>query len=306
MPSIPLFRQCPPDEPGASCINDWIYAAACTLKRSKVEHSRAVDMLRAAMTRKEKFPREIERQVERAYGVAFTASSTATRKSDVEQFNPDLLVERASQIDFAVMPDWLRARSPHAVSVTPTQFLDALFKPSERVMVMRSYSDAGFPYQPRNADHAERLERVLKHNEKGAWFICNPTDGKGKKGENVIDWRFCLLESDEEDYGQCWLRMLVQEPLRIVALTESGNTSVHALLKIDATCRTEFDSVTKGLAATYGPLGACVKSLTTDERLTRLANVTRGDNQRSQHLLYLNPSADSTPILHREPFEPLF
>jgi hypothetical protein len=257
------------------------------------------------MTRKEKFPREIERQVERAYGVASLPCAT-TRKADVQQFNPDLLIERASQIDFAVMPDWLRARSPNAVNVTPTQFLDALFKPSERVMVMRSYSNSGFPYQPRNADHAERIERVLKHNEKGAWFICNPTDGKGKKGENITDWRYCLLESDEEDYGQCWLRMLVQEPLRIVALTESGNTSVHALIRINATCRTEFDSVTKSLAETYGPLGVCIKSLTTDERLTRLANVTRGDNQKSQRLLYLNPQAEATPILHREPFGALF
>jgi hypothetical protein len=305
MPSISLFRPCPPDEPGAQCINDWIYAAACTLKRSRVDQSRAVDSLRDAMTRKEKFPREIERQVERAYGVASLPCAT-TRKADVQQFNPDLLIERASQIDFAVMPDWLRARSPNAVNVTPTQFLDALFKPSERVMVMRSYSDSGFPYQPRNADHAERIERVLKHNEKGAWFICNPTDGKGKKGENITDWRYCLLESDEEDYGQCWLRMLVQESLRIVALTESGNTSVHALIRINATCRTDFDSVTKSLAETYGPLGVCIKSLTTDERLTRLANVTRGDNSQSQRLLYLNPSADLTPIMYREPFEPLF
>jgi hypothetical protein len=305
MPSIPLFRQCPPDEPGAPCINDWIYAASCALKRANVDQARAADTLRTAMTRKEKFPREIDRQVERAYGVA-SLPCTTTRKTDTELFNPDLLIERASQIDFAVMPDWLRARSPHALTVTPTQFLDALFEPSERVMVMRSYGDAGFPYQPCNADHAERLERVLKHNEKGAWFICNPTDGRGKKGENITDWRYCLLESDEEDYGQCWLRMLVQEPLRIVALTESGNTSIHALIRINATCRIEFDSVTKSLAETYGPLGACIKSLTTDERLTRLSNVTRGDNQRSQRLLYLNPSADATPILHREAFEPLF
>jgi hypothetical protein len=305
MPSIPLFRKCPPDEPGADCINDWIYAAACTLKRSNVDRARAADMLRESMTRKEKFPSEIERQVERAFGVASFPSAT-TRKADTYPFNPDLLIERASQIDFAVMPDWLRARSPNAVNVTPTQFLDALFKPSECVMVMRSYSDAGFPYQPRNADHAKRLERVLKYNERGAWFICNPTDGKGKKGENIADWRYCLLESDEEDYAQCWLRMLVQEPLRIVSLVESGNTSIHALIRIDATCRAEFDSVTKSLAATYGPLGACVKSLITDERLTRLANVTRGDNQKSQRLLYLNPNADLTPILHREPFSPLF
>ncbi len=167
MPSISLFRPCPPDEPGAPCINDWIYAAACTLKRSKVDQSRAVDTLRAAMTRKEKFPREIERQVERAYGVASLPCAT-TRKADTELFNADLLIEQAKQIDFAIMPDWLRARSPHAVNVTPTQFLDALFKPRERVMVMRSYSDAGFPYQPNNADHAERFERVLKHNERGA------------------------------------------------------------------------------------------------------------------------------------------
>jgi hypothetical protein len=304
MPSISLFRQCPPDEPGAPCINDWIYAAACALKRANIEQSRVADMLRASMTRKEKFHREIERQVERAYGVAFSPSPT--RNFSVKQFNADALIERAKQIDLAVMPDWLRARSPKSVNVTPTQFLDSLFKPSERVMVMRSYSDSGFAYQPRNADHAERLERVLKHNEKGAWFICNPTDGKGKKGENITDWRYCLLESDEEDYGQCWLRMLVQEPLRIVSLVESGNRSVHALIKVNATCRTEFDSVTKSLAETYGPLGACVKSLTTDERLTRLANVARGDNHRSQRLLYLSPNADSTPIVHREPFEPLF
>jgi hypothetical protein len=304
MPSIPLFRQCPPDEPGAACINDWIYAAACTLKRANVDQTRAADMLRAAMTRKEKFPREVERQIERAYGVA--ASFTARTEPKVQDFKPDLLIGHAKQIDFAVTQGWLSARSPSPLDITPTRFLDALFRPSDFIHVTTGYALPGWTYTPGDTEDARQLEEYLKQTRDGAWFICNPTDGKGKKGENVTDWRYCLLESDEEGYEQCWLRMLVQEPLRIVALTESGNTSTHALIKIDATCRTEFETVTKSLAETYRPLGACVKSLITDERLTRLANVARGDNQRSQRLLYLNPNADSTPILHREPFEPLF
>ena len=61
----------------------------------------------------------------------------------------------------------------------------------------------------------------------------------------IADYTHLLVESDEEGFEQCWLRMIVQQPERIVALYTSGNISVHALIRINAKSKVEFDSIAK-------------------------------------------------------------
>jgi hypothetical protein len=307
--------QCPADEPGAPCINNWMYAFACEGARRRI----SPDVIRVAIyaslppTRGPKGPREVERQVERAYGVALSTTGNATsRKANADPFNADLLIEQAKQIDHIITSDWLRDRSPVSVdNVSPSRFLDIVFAglPGYAVAKNSDHSD-GFLYRPGDTEAAQRLNVYARANECGAWFYTCPMIGERNPAGRafyadalIADYPHLLLESDKDGYDQCWLRMIVQQPERIVALYTSGNVSTHALIRVNARSKVEFDSIAADYEARYAPLGACPGSLTAT-RATRLPGVMR--NGKPQQLLYLNPNADSTPILHREPFEPLF
>jgi hypothetical protein len=172
--------------------------------------------------------------------------------------------------------------------------------------------DDGFRYRPARASLAQPLASYLARNTSGAWFYTNPMAGERNPGGRayyagalIDDFPHLLLESDKEGYEQCWLRMLVQQPERIVALYTSGNVSTHGLIRVDARSKVEFDSIAKDYAEKYIPLGARPGSLKATQA-NRLPGVVRRDNGKLQQLLYLNPNADSTSIMHRDPFEPLF
>lgn len=77
------------------------------------------------------------------------------------------------------------------------------------------------------------------NTEVGAWIRFNPLDGKGCKNENVTEFRYALVESDQVSIEKqnAILRNL---ELPIAALVYSGNKSLHALVKVDAANKDEY------------------------------------------------------------------
>lgn len=73
----------------------------------------------------------------------------------------------------------------------------------------------------------------------GAWIRFNPLDGKGVKNDNVTEYRYALVESDEVDIGQ-QNAILRELELPIAALVFSGKKSLHAIVRIDAPDYTEY------------------------------------------------------------------
>lgn len=73
----------------------------------------------------------------------------------------------------------------------------------------------------------------------GAWIRFNPLDGQGVKNDNVTDFRYALVESDdmELDKQNSLLREL---ELPIACLVHSGKRSLHAIVKIDAGNNDEY------------------------------------------------------------------
>ena len=73
----------------------------------------------------------------------------------------------------------------------------------------------------------------------GAWIRFNPLDGQGVKNDNVTDFRYALVESDdmELDKQNALLREL---ELPIACLVHSGKRSLHAIVKIDAGNNDEY------------------------------------------------------------------
>lgn len=245
----------------------------------------------------------------------------------------------------------LKRVSPVKVeTATAADFLEVLYGTRERVLVFTEfYSQGNFLYQVGSGSCRLSPERGVKAvlsplpttAREGVWFLCNPVNGKwepnasktkihrlsegqagpplvedlpGKWGRrswmNVQSYRYAVIESDNAP-EDLWLRALVKLPVPIVAIYSSGGKSLHALVRIDASSKLEWDFWVRGRnAGTHGrvasvmdlvcPLGADANALTA-VRLTRLPfcfreGVTvkgkgyqRYERPRLQELVYLNP-----------------
>ncbi|MDA8227359.1 MAG: AAA family ATPase [Desulfitobacterium hafniense] len=75
--------------------------------------------------------------------------------------------------------------------------------------------------------------------EVGAWIRFNPLDGKGVKNENVTDFKFALVESDEMEIDK--QNAIIRElELPVACLVHSGKKSLHAIVRIDADTYDEY------------------------------------------------------------------
>jgi hypothetical protein len=154
---------------------------------------------------------------------------------------------------------------------------------------------------------AEIQQRDLPAGDAGVWFLPQPVSGgyfpnpradghlSRRSEEAVTAFRYAVLESDEADADD-WLRCLVQMPLRIACICESGGRSIHALVRIDAATKADWDQLVGPIKPVLITLGADRGALSA-VRLSRLPQAMRGD--RRQRLLYLNPQPGMTPILQQ-------
>lgn len=127
-----------------------------------------------------------------------------------------------------------------------------------------------------------KINEVLgDYNEQaGAWVRFNPMDGKGVKNENVAQFRYALVESDNMDLEK--QNAIVRElELPIATLVYSGAKSIHAVVRIEATNKEEYK---KRVDYLYK---ICKKNeLNVDEqnknpsRLSRLPGFMRGDKKQ--------------------------
>ncbi len=149
------------------------------------------------------------------------------------------------------------------------------------------------------------LEEDFPTGPDGVWFLAQPVDGEfhnnprlgGKPSrrseESVTAWRYAVLESDEAEPDE-WLRCLIQLPLRIASICESGGRSIHALVRLDAESKEDWDAKVRAIKPVLVTLGADPGALSA-VRLTRLPQAKRGE--RVQRLLYLNPAPDGAPMI---------
>jgi hypothetical protein len=174
----------------------------------------------------------------------------------------------------------------------------------EKVLIFTELQSQGqFLWQ---ADQTDRIQHpYLPAGNDGVWFLPQPVCGRylpnpragGKmsrrSAEAVVSWRYAVLESDEAEPAE-WLRCLVQMPLRITSICESGKRSIHALVRVDAASKADWDKLMGPIKPVLITLGADPGALTAI-RLTRLPQAMRGE--RRQRLLYLNPQPNGEPIM---------
>jgi hypothetical protein len=221
-------------------------------------------------------------------------------------FDPEYAKQIANRVPASVDLAWIRRRSPISPGwVTPAQYLALVFRLGDQVLILsdqQSQGQAVFQNWSTNPDRNALRAFTIGH-EQGVFFLSNPIDGEyhpnaqqgtmsRRSKESVTAFRHVVLESDCQPAEQ-WLRILVQIKLPILSIVSSGGKSLHALGRINAASKEDWDQRVRRLMPWLVKVGADRGALTA-VRLTRLPGCYRSD--KLQQLLYLNPRAVSGPI----------
>ena len=241
----------------------------------------------------------------------------ATLKPEA-RFEPTILARIARKLD-GIDASWFAARSPIRPDTrTPASFLHCLYEVDEKIVVFDRFKSQGqalWTCNPSPFDAAE-LNGFQFGKRCGVWFLINPVDGlfhsyeDGKKSrrkwKSITSWRYLLLESDNAEPGE-WLAVLAQMPLRIAAISTSGGRSSHALVRMDAVSKANWDAKCGRMESTLITLGADRKALKAVQ-LSRLPCCMRLGKEKKdgsyvrfsepalQALLYINPKPAAIPI----------
>ena len=223
-------------------------------------------------------------------------------------FSPMVLKRIATKtMGICEVEAFLKERSPEALdSVDSVGVLRCLYPKDsgENVLLFSVMQSQGqMLWRANRSDWVSNAN--LPAGPDGVWFLPQPVDGafhpnprlgnkpSRRSEESVTSWRYAVLESDEAEPDD-WLRCLIQLPLRIASICESGGRSIHALVRLDAESKADWDARVGAVKPVLVTLGADPGALSA-VRLTRLPQALRG--RRVQQLLYLNPAPDGLPIL---------
>jgi hypothetical protein len=304
-----ILRPCPAPGDG---VHHWIIQVAWDAKRSGLSIAEAEVVISRLITRSPQ-PNEIHGALKKVYG---GTTSNVLSKTICTTYSPPKLAAVATRLPWFGV-DHLRRKSPvDPANCSTLQYLHSIYRGRERTLVFDKM-DINEPIiwerNPEGLEYEENELGEFKNSSRGmgAWFLANPVTGdwlelerlKSKtnpKGqslraeENLTDWRFLVLESDTA-LPELWIPTLAQLPLPIVSIVTSGGRSIHALVRIDARNKQEWETAKNTLGPMMVELGADKGALSA-VRLTRLPGCFRAEKNNWQALLYLNPTADGTPI----------
>jgi hypothetical protein len=265
--------------------------------------------------------RDIVRQLDRAYAYIAGEQQPATRGTSVlldHQPRPSLTFDRLLLAECTAhvpadnaLDGFFRSKSVCWPS-NYEQYLRGLYLPDETVLI----GDGNIWSQPLLAwSPGGGPSRISVRSDKGLLFLSNPVDGQYRQvrrlvspsnssgtscrsEESIVSFRYAVVEADHEDrdypgFTTDWRKLLTVLPLPICSVVTSGRRSLHALVRLDATSKADWDQRVQELKEQLVPMGADRQSLTA-VRLTRLPFAYRAGQE--QKLLYFRPDADGTPM----------
>lgn len=130
----------------------------------------------------------------------------------------------------------------------------------------------------------------------GAWIRFNPLDGNGVNNENVTDFRYALVESDNMDL-EAQNGLIRQLNLPVAVLLYSGGKSVHAIVRIEADDQKEYKERVNYLYDICKKNGMVIDTQNRNpSRLSRMPGCERGD--KKQYIIDTNIGCKSWAEWH--------
>ena len=188
------------------------------------------------------------------------------------------------------------------------KFLTAVFEPEDIIgyVVSDAWLDEDGKWKPRKGVYYQKCKDILakmdkygtdvsyvfgdQEKEAGAWIRFNPLDGNGVENKNVVAFRYALVESDKmpiPEQDALYRRL----KLPIVTLVNSGNKSLHALVRVDAKDAKEYSKRVEFLYNYIEEKGKADnvkidRQNSNPSRLSRFPGFYRGDKR--QYLVAMN------------------
>jgi hypothetical protein len=315
----PRLIPCPQHTGG---VHLWLAATACELTRHKwtqeqiaaylVEHSRGCGRVVP--------DREIESAIDYAAREINKEAPDFKWKSEAPYCKPAYTPHKLN-----LVADRLGAADPYEILTSRSKFttwnrspagiLHKLLQEGEKAIVFDLFESQGQAVwtHPGLSGDLSTLD-YFETGHPDVWFLPNPVTGQyhwnprekhnsRRSEEAVTSFRFGLIESDKAK-KELWLRALIQMPLPIACVTDSGGASIHTLVLVNATSKAEWDALFRdkfmGSLITFGADPGSITAV----RLSRLGNCMRESKGQKQTLLYLNDVPTTTPICELPRREP--
>ena len=187
------------------------------------------------------------------------------------------------------------------------KYLETLFDSSDNVGYVTETWEKDGKYLPTKGNYdrtaGELIQQLNKckgdigavlgdyKEEAGAWIRFNPLDGKGVKNDNVVEYKYALVESDAEDIEK-QNAILRELELPIATLVHSGKKSLHAIVKVDAEDYSEYRKRVEYLYTVCKKNGLKVDTQNKNpSRLSRMPGIIR--NGHKQFLIDTNIGKES-------------
>jgi hypothetical protein len=290
--------------------NDAIFRLACSLRaKSRPESEILNECLKANQTLcvpPLSMP-EVRRCVKSALG--YEEGKGGKRADGVQSYHPTGVYAKRGPSSLADLSAMSPEKQLHA-------YIRSLFEPTDAIAIMRSpkgtigndmqvlfagqlmdlgegfivHSDCGWGDDGKDRpiggpnDGGPLRDRVLKWCDEsmGMWCVVNPIDGMGRKDSNVAAYRNTLIESDEMPKGEQLEMLLALFDGRLAAIVDTGNKSLHGIVRVDAGSAEEYARKVSRMHARCEANGLIVdKKCKNPANLTRLAGAMRnGKRQR--------------------------
>ncbi|GAB6170584.1 AAA family ATPase [Paradesulfitobacterium aromaticivorans] len=187
------------------------------------------------------------------------------------------------------------------------KYLEILFEASENVGYVTESWEKDGKYLPTKGcwdrTAGELIQQLNKCNgdigsvigdckpNAGAWIRFNPLDGQGVKNENVSDFRYALVESDNMDIDH--QNSIIRElELPVACLVHSGGKSLHAIVRVEADTYEEYRKRVDYLYTVCQKNGLKIDSQNRNpSRLSRMPGIMR--NGHKQFLVDTNIGKES-------------
>lgn len=189
-------------------------------------------------------------------------------------------------------------------------FLRALFLAGEGIQLVRGENDAEGKERPSSRSSFQAiltLEKWLTRLDgydgdvaksiypasepHGVYVSINPMKGDRRIAENVSAFRHALIEFDDIPKHHQW-QLIRRSNIPCIAVTDSGGKSIHAIVRVDARDKDEYQQRVAILVDHFRKWGVDAQNID-PTRLSRLPGATRGDTLGQQRLLALHVGAES-------------